>query len=195
MSDDLDIRGGGAVAVDTADSAHGRGRLREPGTELDEIAASVGSSALRLFAISPVAWEVSPDVEAVRRLVLVATDDARALASALRDTAAVYEVVELRAERAAADAAGDSVAVARIDAGWTHWRASTLMRKHARRWHFGPLAHLARRTGSSSAGHIVVARSRLPRHRDSGGVGPPARGGDARGRHGLRRGTSQRSRP
>lgn len=125
MSDDLDIRGGGAVAVDTQTLRTAADGFESLATELDEIAASVGSSALRLFAISPVAWEVSPDVEAVRRLVLVATDDARALASALRDTAAVYEVVELRAERAAADAAGDSVAVARIDA-----RLDALAREH-----------------------------------------------------------------
>ena len=114
--DELDIRGGGAVAVDTAtlrEAADGFSALAE---ELDETAAQVGSAAVRLFGVSDTAWALSNRLEVTRRRILTVADDARALTGALRGSAAVYEVVDLQAERALADAARDSEAVARIDA-------------------------------------------------------------------------------
>ncbi len=116
MSDDLDIRGGGAVAVDTTTLRATADRFESLAVELDEIAALVGSAALRLFALSRDAWEASSAAEGARRRIVVVSDDAHGLTAGLRDAAAVYEIVELRAERAAAEAAGDSAAVARIDA-------------------------------------------------------------------------------
>lgn len=116
MSDDLDIRGGGAVAVDTATLRATADRFESLAVELDEIAALVGSAALRLFALPRDAWEASSAAEGARRRIVVVSDDAHGLTAGLRDAAAVYEIVELRAERAAAEAAGDSAAVARIDA-------------------------------------------------------------------------------
>ena len=116
MSGDLDIRGGGAVAVDTATLRAAADGFSALAAELEEIAARVGSAALRLFAVSDTAWAVSNSLEVIRRRILAVADDAHALTGALRGSAAVYEVAELRAERALAEAGGDSGALARIDA-------------------------------------------------------------------------------
>lgn len=116
MSGDLDITGGGAIAVDTdtvRTAAAGFAGLAE---ELDEIARVADSDPLQmLFTAS----------DEVRRVALAANDistrAARAgaaaldLADRLRQAAAVYEIVELQAERAVAEASGDATAVARID--------------------------------------------------------------------------------
>lgn len=114
MADDLDIRGGGAIAVDTdtlLETADRIGRLTD---ELDEICVLVGSAGSLLFSATPRAWEVSYAVETLRRRALAATDDARQMATDLREAAAVYEVIELRAQYAVA--LGDPDEVARIDA-------------------------------------------------------------------------------
>ena len=116
VSDDLDIRGGGAVAVDTATLRAAAAGFTGLAGELDDIAGLVASAAHRLFDASPNAFGVWLEVDAVRRRIASATDEALETAEALLGSAAVYEVVELRAERAAAAAAGDAAAVARIDA-------------------------------------------------------------------------------
>lgn len=116
VSDDLDIRGGGAVAVDTATLRAAAGGFTGLAIELDDIAAVVGSAAHRLIEVSPSAFGAWLTVDAVRRRIVSATETVYALAEALHTSAAVYEIVELRAERAAADAAGDAEAMARIDA-------------------------------------------------------------------------------
>lgn len=115
VSDDLDIRGGGAVAVDTATLRSAAAGFTGLAAELDDIAEIVGSAAHRLTELSPAALGAWLSIDAVRRRVVSSTEEAREIAEALRGSAAVYEIVELRAERAAAAAAGDAAAVARID--------------------------------------------------------------------------------
>ncbi|MET0829844.1 MAG: hypothetical protein ABWY26_10010 [Microbacterium sp.] len=116
MSDDLDIRGGGGVAVDTATLRAAATGFTNLASELGEIARVVGSAGLRLFDASQAGYEVSCAIEVVRRRIVSVIDEANVIATALQSASAVYEIVELRAERAAADAAGDSTAVGRIDA-------------------------------------------------------------------------------
>ena len=117
MSDDLDIRGGGAVAVDTATLRATADGFESLAAELDEIAALVGLRGTPPFrAVPRRLGSLVGRGGGARRRILVVSDDAHGLTAGLRDAAAVYEIVELRAERAAAEAAGDSAAVARIDA-------------------------------------------------------------------------------
>ena len=116
VSDDLDIRAGGGVAVDTTTLRAAATGFASLASELGEIARIVGSAGLRLFDASPAGYEVSCAIEVVRRRIMAVIEEGDAIAGALRAASAVYEIVELRAERAAADAAGDSAAVDRIDA-------------------------------------------------------------------------------
>jgi hypothetical protein len=116
VSDDLDIRGGGAVAVDTVTLRAAAGGFRGLASELDEIAHVVGSAAHRLAAIRDSAFTAAYAIEVARRRIVSAMEAAIEIAESLLGAAAVYEIVELRAERAAAEAAGDAAAVARIDA-------------------------------------------------------------------------------
>lgn len=115
VSDDLDIRGGGAVAVDTGslrDAAAGFARLA---ADLDEIEAAVAVVGRLLWDVSPATWRPGEAIEAARRLIVAAASGAHEIVDGLRFAADVYELIELRAERAAADAAGDDRALARLD--------------------------------------------------------------------------------
>lgn len=125
VSDDLDIRGGGAVAVDTTTLRTAAGRFTGLAVELDEIAHLVGSAAHRLAGIRDSAFTAAYVIEVARRRIVTAREAATEIAESLVGAAAVYEIVELRAERAAAEAAGDTAAVARIDA-----RLGVLAREH-----------------------------------------------------------------
>lgn len=115
VSEDLDIRSGGAVAVDTETLRAAAGGFTDLAGELAEIAEIVGSAALRLLDTAAEPFGVSATVETARLRILSAVDEAGAIAASLRAAAAVYEAVELRAERSAAAAAGNGGALARID--------------------------------------------------------------------------------
>ena len=117
MSDDLDIRGGGAVAVDTATLRTAAAGFASAAADLEAIAGVIGSAGLRLFDASRATWAASATVEAARQRVLAVIDEADVIVEALRFAADVYDIVELRAERAAAQAAGDESGVSRLDAG------------------------------------------------------------------------------
>ncbi|MGZ8804055.1 MAG: hypothetical protein ACXWZG_01970 [Microbacterium sp.] len=139
MSDELEIRGGGAVAVDTTTLRAAARSFTLLAEDLEEIATVVGSAALRLFEVAPVAWDVSSAVETARRQIGAVIADAHDIAVALCSAAAVYEIIELRAERAVADAAGDEATLAGIDA-----RLAVLARDHpdaGRRASLGAFAH------------------------------------------------------
>ncbi len=139
MSDDLDIRGGGVVAVDTATLRTVARGFEGLAGELGDIAAHVGSTGARLFELSPATWDASATIEVVRRRILTVIEDADGIAEALRLAADVYDIVELRSERAAAQAAGDEAAVVRMDA-----RLAAAVRAHPeadRQAGLGALAH------------------------------------------------------
>ena len=149
MSDELDIRGGGAVAVDTTTLRAAAGGFTRLADDLEEIATLVGSAALRLFEVAPAAWDVSYTVELSRRRIVTVIAEAHDIAAALCSAAAVYEIVELRAERAVADAAGDDSALARIDA-----RLAALAREHPDAEHrasLGAFAHAVSWPGGLAA--------------------------------------------
>ena len=116
MSDDIDIHGGGAVAVDTATLRHAADGFASLAGELTEIADVVRAAGSDLSTTSPAVAELSYAVETARFAFEAAIDKANALTGALRAAAAVYDVVEARAERAAAEAAGDFERVELIDA-------------------------------------------------------------------------------
>lgn len=113
---DLEIRSGGVVAVDTESLRAAAARLETQAGELDDIAGLLRIATERVDAIPRVetiagasrAWAL-----AGRASRLAASP--RSVAAQLRDAAAVFELVELRAERDAADAAGDLQAVMRLD--------------------------------------------------------------------------------
>jgi len=139
MSDELEIRGGGVVAVDTTTLRTAAGGFDGLAGEIGDIAALVGSTGSRLFELSPATWDASATIEAVRRRILTVIDDAGGIADALRLAADVYDIVELRSERAAAQAAGDDAGVARLDA-----RIADAVRAHPeveRQAGLGALAH------------------------------------------------------
>ena len=115
VSDDLEIRSGGAVAVDTGSLRTAAGGFRSLAAELDEIAHLVGSAATRLIDVSHSILGAPYAIEVARRRIVSAGEVAIDIVGALLGTAAVYEIVELRAERAAAEAAGDTAAIGRID--------------------------------------------------------------------------------
>ncbi|MDE0546379.1 hypothetical protein [Microbacterium sp. C7(2022)] len=116
MSGELDIRGGGAVAVDTATLHSAASGFDAVAVEIAEIRDRIGALQNTLFFSSGYALRC---LDALRVL------DAHCAASAargvvigdnLRAAAAVYELVELDAARAAAVAAGDAVEIGRLEA-------------------------------------------------------------------------------
>lgn len=116
MSDDLDIRSGGVVAVDTETLREAAGGFARLGRELEAIVRLVGSAGAQLFALPRIAWDVSSRVEELRRRIGDAVAHAQRADADLRAAAAVYEVVELRAARGVAEAAGETATLAAIEA-------------------------------------------------------------------------------
>lgn len=116
MSDDLDIRGGGAVAVDTGSLRDASAAFALLAAELDEIAAAVAAAGRVLWDASTSIWGPAEAVEHARRLVAATVDQGNDIVHELRFAADVYELIELRAERAVAAAASDPDRVAQLDA-------------------------------------------------------------------------------
>lgn len=123
---DLDIRSGGVVAVDTASLRAAADRLEQTAGDLDGVG--------ELFRRAVAGMEALPHIEEIGALprAQYAHDRAAGLAGETRavghklvELAAMFETVELRAERSAAEAAGDWAAVERIDA-----RLNTIEHEH-----------------------------------------------------------------
>lgn len=179
MSDDLDIRSGGAVAVDTETLRAAAGGFDGLAVELGEIAEQVGSAGLRLFELSPATWALSGTIEVARQRILTVIEGADGIADALRLAADVYDIVELRAERAAALAAGDEVLVARLDsrlaaagrahpeadrqagldalAHWFRWPAELARQAPGTLWWLSPGFHALALPFAWSAQHAIAA--------------------------------------
>ncbi|MBB6390387.1 hypothetical protein [Microbacterium thalassium] len=118
MSDDepLQITGGGAIAVDTDTLRHTAARFALAGTDLEDVCAGLGPLANMLAEQHAVAWDAACAASALAARIRGAIDGAAVIAGRLRETAAVYELVELNVEHRAAFFAGDHAAMARIDA-------------------------------------------------------------------------------
>ncbi|GAA1858015.1 hypothetical protein ACFQZV_02160 [Microbacterium koreense] len=114
MSDDLDIRAGGAVAVDTATLRTAAARFDAVGAELDEILRRWGSVQNMLFVLRGDAWEALGAASAVASRAATTLADARDIATRLRQAALVYELVDLDARYTVAATAGDEPAMRRI---------------------------------------------------------------------------------
>lgn len=110
---DLVIRSGGVVEVDTASLRTAASRLRAIAADTDEITASWRGAPDRLLGIG--GMPPAADLFAVGSALAHAAALAAELATAVDDTADLYEAVELLAQRAAAVAPGDAPAVALWD--------------------------------------------------------------------------------
>lgn len=121
---DLEIVGGGAVAVDTATLRHTATRFIGARIELEAVRERLGSLQSMLLAERDAAWEAVSAASVLAERIRATFDGADRIAAALREAAAAYEFVELNAEHRAAVFAGDRESVERLDAA----RASLLAR-------------------------------------------------------------------
>lgn len=108
MSDGLEIRSGGVIAVDTDELRHAAAQLTSLAADAERVHGSLVGVA-HLVALHAVAAPVPCGIAEE------ATAAAGALAADLRTLALVYEMVELEAQRAAAEAGGDPAGAARLD--------------------------------------------------------------------------------
>lgn len=134
MSDDLDIRGGGAIAVDTETLRSAAAGFVGLAGELADLAGLVGLVQSTLI-VERQAWDAGYAAFLLARRIIENEGAAQQVADRLREAAAVYEMAELNAAYAAALAAGDADGAARIDrrrdaitatypwAGWNAWGA------------------------------------------------------------------------
>ncbi len=125
VSDEIEIRGGGAVAVDTHTLRAAASRFLTARAELDALRDRLGSLQLMLLVERDVAWQAAGSASVLSARLADTMAEADAIAHDLRVAATVYEIVELDAQRTAAALAGDDAALARIDA-----RRDDLMRLH-----------------------------------------------------------------
>lgn len=113
---DIEIRGGGAIAVDTRTLRATAVRFGAARAELDGIAERLGGVQLMLLQSRSVAWDAASAASMLATRLVEACDAADRIACSLREAATVYELVELNAAHHAAVLAGDRAAVARLDA-------------------------------------------------------------------------------
>jgi len=113
---ELEVRGGGAVAVDTETLRQAAARFLEARADLEALSRRVGSLNLMLFAERAHAWEAASAAAVLDTRLVGVLDGATRIADALREAAVVYELVELNVEHRTAVLRGDRTAVARIDA-------------------------------------------------------------------------------
>ncbi|WP_106815562.1 hypothetical protein [Microbacterium timonense] len=135
----LQIRGGGAVAVDTV-------TLRETADRFVTAEADLEAIALRLGALQNMLLVMFHDArDAVASASILGTRlrevraEALAIAGALRGAADAYELVDLRAEQHAAALAGDTGRAARLEA-----RTERLAAAHPDAWQQALIAEFDR---------------------------------------------------
>ena len=112
---DLEVRGGGAIAVDTETLRRTASRFAAADAALESIGLRLDALQRMLLTARDGAGDVVSAAAALADRLRSAREGAAALAEALRQTVAVYELVELDAAWAAALLAGDRAATARID--------------------------------------------------------------------------------
>ena len=125
----LQLRGGGAVAVDTVTLRAAADRFAAARHELEAIGRRLAALETTLRALPERAWdaEASASVLAVR--LDAVQSEAHSIAGALREAAYAYEMVEIMAEHRAAALAGESARAERLDA-----RLSALVAGHPAAW-------------------------------------------------------------
>ncbi|MBD8022996.1 hypothetical protein [Microbacterium gallinarum] len=115
MSDDVQFSGGGVVAVDTETLRRTAAQFVAAREELDALCHRVGSLEMMLFTARAHAWDAAGAAATLRSRLTASLVGAKEIAHALREAAAVYELVELDAQHHAAVLSADRDAVARID--------------------------------------------------------------------------------
>lgn len=116
MGSEIEIIGGGAVAVDTITLRHTASRFLAASDELQALGARLGALQNMLLSERAHAWEAASAASALGTRLNQTFHGAQRIAGALREAAAIYELVELNAEHRAAVLAGDAVAASRLDA-------------------------------------------------------------------------------
>ncbi|MRH28408.1 hypothetical protein GH740_03660 [Microbacterium sp. SYP-A9085] len=105
MSDDIDIREGGVVAVDTGSLRAAADRYAVLGARVREVAEDLGAQARAVSALGPAAAYGGSVPYRLQNAAFAAeshADDLAGIARDLRELADTYEIVELRARRAMA---------------------------------------------------------------------------------------------
>lgn len=113
---ELEIRGGGAVAVDTETLRAAAARFAGTCAELAFVADRLGSLSNMLLGVRDHAWAVISSTWTLTRRLGEVREEADRIAAALREGAAVYELVELDVAHRAAVLAGDAATAARLAA-------------------------------------------------------------------------------
>lgn len=125
----LEIRGGGAVAVDTATLRDAAARVVAAKGELDAIGDRLGSLQNMLVVVRQHAPDALASTSALWARLLETRQEAERIAAALRAAAIAYELVELDVAHRAALFAGDGVTAARIET-----RLTLLREEHPDAW-------------------------------------------------------------
>jgi len=115
MSDDIDIREGGVVAVDTGSLRAAADRYAVLGARVREVAEDLGAQARAVSALGPAAAYGGSVPYRLQNAAFAAeshADDLAGIARDLRELADTYEIVELRARRAMAVGVDARAAVA-----------------------------------------------------------------------------------
>lgn len=115
MSDGIELRGGGAVAVDTETLRHTALRFDRMSDDLEHLATRFAVAQAGIVEERAHGWGALGAASTFTRRLADAITEAGAIAHALRHAAATYELVELNAERSALWFAGDAEAVAALD--------------------------------------------------------------------------------
>ncbi|GAA3027465.1 hypothetical protein [Microbacterium dextranolyticum] len=111
MGEDLDIRSGGVVAVDTETLRAAAGRLRIVAGECDGVRDTIEQARRALVAagVWATTWAILPSTAAAG-----AGDRCRRLASDLSSMADTYDVAELSSAASVAESAGDTALAAQL---------------------------------------------------------------------------------
>jgi pimeloyl-ACP methyl ester carboxylesterase len=115
-SEGIEIRGGGAVAVDTDSLRSAAGRFVLAGIELESVRERLGSLQNMLGVQREHAWDAVSSASVLSAKILEVQGEADQIAAALREAAAVYELVELNAAHTTAILSGDHERAALLDA-------------------------------------------------------------------------------
>jgi hypothetical protein len=157
VDDGVQIRSGGAVAVDTATLSAAAVRFDAAREALAEVAGSVRAlqCELRMQPVHADDARASASVLAAQLEAVQA--EAEEIAQALREAAYAYEMVEIQAAHRAAVLAGDGARAQRLDA-----RLSALVEQHPDAW---------RTALGAESGYAVAWPSELVRQATQWGVG------------------------
>ena len=157
VDDGLQIRGGGAVAVDTATLSAAAVRFDAAREELAAIGEGLRALRAELRMLPEHTGDARASASALAARLEAVQAEAEEIAAALREAGYAYEMVEIEAEHRAAVLAGDGARAQRLDA-----RMTALAAEHPDAW---------RTAIGAQFGHAVMWPSELVRQATQWGVG------------------------